>query len=75
VDDKEREEKPGDKTLARLNGQDAVPPTTRGLLCDPLMFSKVDHPVQKQIKRTGKVKDISREDKITNNTGKQRNKK
>jgi hypothetical protein len=74
VDNEEREEKPGDKTSARLNGQGAVPPTTRGSLCNPLMFSKGDHPVQKQIERTGKVEDI-REDKITNNTGKERKKK
>jgi hypothetical protein len=64
------------QNIGAVNGRDAaVPPTTRGSLRDPLMFSKVDNPVQKQIERTGKVKDISREDKITNNTGKKRNKK
>jgi hypothetical protein len=74
VDNKEREEKPGNKTLAWLDGLDTVPPTTRESLRNPLMFSKGDQPVQKQIERTGKVADI-REDKIINNTGKKEKKK
>jgi hypothetical protein len=73
VDNKEKEEKLGDKTLARFNGLDAVPLTTRGLLRDLLMFSKVNQPVQKQIERTGKVVDIR--EKITNNRGKMKKKK